>query len=779
MRSATDQRTAPRAAAVLAAIAALAAALPSAAAAPPVRAPHEAAVDRAIDRGLKFVFTRQGPDGRIETPHADVHAGAVEALAALAALAAGRGVKDPDVAAAITCVTHVEPQTVYARALRIMLLAAVGGQDNVKLIEGDVAWLYAHQHLGGWGHGPGHPADLYRPNRTDTGNSHMALLALVEAAEAGANVSPDIWKQCRTYWTKAQNPDGGWGYEPMSDPTGRVMQHSLAPTTAAGLVTMFALERKRLELGHASTGPLDKPAPKAAALDTAVLDPAQKWLAAHYDLATVPGSPLGRSDGWYYAHLLSFVRAGECGGTRLIGPNQDRWLGRLAAALVSAQARDGHWPAPDPGGAGQVAGDAVRTCLATLALARARAGVLINKLTVGQAWKDHFLDAGNLARWYERTCGQSVGWRLIDPAAVDGEFAQAPILYINVSGEFAMPEAFAKRAVYYVRTGGTILVHVQDRDGEQARQAAQYFQDLLPDYHTQRVGDEHPVFHLRFEIPRPKQPIMTGIGDYCRTRIFIVSADFSEAWHANLHKTRREAFELVANIALYTLAGRPPAGKFRRRPPPPPEPKRRIPIARVFHEGDWNTNPLASARLGDVLADAVSVGIEEKPAEKLTQAVGPDRAVLWLTGTRPARLGVGQQQQLKGYLEAGGTLLVDPAVGGEAFFNDARVMLERMFPEKLERADRHSPVLNGSFAGGLGADVTTARYTPAAASKPALPEIWQIRINGRIAVVLSRYGLACPVEGLPTYGCKGLARDDARRLAGNVVLYAASNAASQ
>ena len=46
-----------------------------------------------------------------------------------------------------------------------------------------------------------------------------------------------------------------------------------------------------------------------------------------------------------------------------------------------------------------------------------------------------------------------------------------------------------------------------------------------------------------------------------------------------------------------------------------------------------------------------------------------------------------------------------------------------------------------------------------------------IEINGRTAVILSRYGVTCPLEGLPTYGCVGLATDDARRLAANVVLY--------
>lgn len=783
MRSATDQRTARRVAAVLGAVVALAGAWPSAGAAPPVQSPSEEAVDNAIARGLKFVFSRQRPGGGIATHHDNTHPGAVESLAALTALTAGRSIKEPGPAAAVAYAVRTDPQTVYARALRIILLARLGGGDNLDQVKADLTWLYTHKRLGGWGFGPGHPADLYRPARTDTVNSHLAVLALVEAAEAGLNVPAGIWKECRSYWTKAQNPDGGWGYEPA--PSGRVLADSLAPTTAVGLVTMFALERKRLELSKPPPGGSDTAGEGTPALDVAAIGKAHRWLVGHYDFTTVPGSPLGKSDGWYYPYLLSFVRAAECTGARLIGTDQDRWLGRVTAALVRGQHSDGHWPAAD-GSAGEYlspsrrAGqDVVRTCLATLALARCRAGVLINKLTVGKAWKTHFLDAGNLASWYERNCGQPVGWRLIDPNAVDGEFAQAPILYINVRDEFVMPDALANRAKKYVRNGGTILVHVQGRNSALAGEATQYFHKLMPDYRAERILDDHPIYHLRFEIPDDKQPLVTGIGDYCRTRIFIVNADFSGVWHANDHKTHGEAFKLAANIALYTTDGRGPGGKFHRRRPRPPKPKRLMQIARIFHEGDWATNPLASERLSDVLADAISIGIEEKPAVKLTEAVPQGLTMLWLTGTRPARLAIGQQQVLKRYVEAGGTLLVDPAIGNEAFFNDAKAMLERMFPGELERADRHSEILSGRFAGGLGTDVTTVRYTRATALKPALPELWLVEIDRRIAVVLSRYGLTCPVEGLPTYGCKGLVRDDARRLAANVTLYAAANAASR
>ena len=789
MRSATDQRAIRYfAAAALVAVAAGTWLPAPAPAAVPVDMPDAVTVDGAIRRGLEFVFSQQDPDGRITTRHADTHAGAVEALAVMAALNAGASTRQQNIAAAIDYVRRTHPETVSARAMRIIMLARVGVQDDLKAIEQDVAWLVRNRRMGGWGFGPGHPAALYRPGRTDTVNSHLALLALAEADQAGLAVPDSVWKQCREYWARARNTDGGWGYEPRSDPTGRVLQDSFAPTTAAGAVAMFLLERKRLQLDQ-TPGTGGQPA--GTAPDRTVLDPPGNWLTAHYDLQSIPGAPLGKSDGWYYPYLLSFIRAAECTGKRAIGTDQDRWLPRAAVALLNAQSpADGHWPASD----GTVktnlprdqrdGHDIVRTCLATLALARCRSGVLINKLSLGKAAKNDPLsdpdpfDAQNLARWYERKCGPTVGWRTIGPTDPHDEFAQGTILYINVRDEFAVPDAFADRAKYYVRNGGTILVHVHGSNHLLATKTAEYFLKLLPDYHVARVPFKHPVYSIRFAIPSEKQPNMTGIGDYCRIRVFLVSGDLGTTWHTNRTGTHPEAFQLVANIAQYGTNGRPPRGKFDRRQARPPKPAKLIPIARVFHSGDYNTNPLALARLSDVLSDALSIGVDVKPAVKLGEAPSPrDVTMLWLTGTRPARLDVGPCGKLKAYIQAGGTLLVDPAMGGEKFFDDAKAMLQDMFGAKLKRARADSDILTGNFAGGLGANVTNVAYTTSPGIDPpkrAMPEIWQVELDGRIAVVLSRHGLVCPVEGLPTYGCKGLARDDARRLVANVALYAAS-----
>jgi len=786
MRSATDHRAARScAAAALCAAGVLAAASAASPGAAPVPLPDEASVDSAIRRGLGFVFAAQGPEGQILTRHAETHPGAVEALAVVTALLAGADPDQRNVAAAIDYVRRAQPETVCAMALRVLMLAHVRQEDDLDQIEHDVAWLVRYGHLGGWGSGPGHPADLYRPRRTDTVNSCLALRALTEAREVGATLPGSVLKQARAYWAKARNKDGGWGYEPRSDPAGRVLQDSLAPTTAAGVGALFALERARLERDDISRGDVS-----AAAVDRSVIGPARDWLAAHYGLQTIPGAPLGKSDGWYYPYLLSFILAADAAGQQTIGAEDDPWLSRMAAALLTAQRSDGRWPAADGTTESQLPPDArvgfdvVRTCLGTLALVRCHGDLLVNKLMLSKAERKDVLtardalDAQNLARWYERSHRRAVAWRAVAPTAPHEQFAQAAILYMNVHGDFTMPKALASRIVYYVRNGGTILVHVPGNDLALARKAADHFVDLLPDYHAARLPDDHPVYSIRSAIPPDKQPIITGVGDYCRTRIFIVSGDLSEAWHRNLHKTRGEAFELVGNIALYGTNGQPLRSRFYRPRPRPAKPAKTIPIARIIHAGDYNTNPLASARLSDVLIDALSIGVQARPATKLAEAPSPkDVTVLWLTGTRPARLSLAARTRLKAYIQEGGTLLADPATGTEEFFNDAKTMIEDMFPGKLERVPADSAILTGKFAGGIGADVTEAAYTTspgAETPKPSLPEIWQVRNEGRVAVVLSRHGLACPVEGLPTYGCKGLARDDARRLVANVLLYAAA-----
>jgi hypothetical protein len=52
------------------------------------------------------------------------------------------------------------------------------------------------------------------------------------------------------------------------------------------------------------------------------------------------------------------------------------------------------------------------------------------------------------------------------------------------------------------------------------------------------------------------------------------------------------------------------------------------------------------------------------------------------------------------------------------------------------------------------------------------PEFEGVKIKERYAVIFSRYDLSCALEHQESLDCQGYVRDDAARLAINLVLYA-------
>jgi hypothetical protein len=136
----------------------------------------------------------------------------------------------------------------------------------------------------------------------------------------------------------------------------------------------------------------------------------------------------------------------------------------------------------------------------------------------------------------------------------------------------------------------------------------------------------------------------------------------------------------------------------------------------------------------------------------------------------------GQQAALKQYLQQGGTLFIDSANGGEAFYDGAVGMVKAMFgADCIRKLDASSPILGGRFNGEMGQPIKDVAYTRSVppADRGAIPPLEGVEVNGRLAVIISPLGVTAPMEGRIPFGCKGLSVDDARRLGANVVLYAA------
>lgn len=57
------------------------------------------------------------------------------------------------------------------------------------------------------------------------------------------------------------------------------------------------------------------------------------------------------------------------------------------------------------------------------------------------------------------------------------------------------------------------------------------------------------------------------------------------------------------------------------------------------------------------------------------------------------------------------------------------------------------------------------------------PQLEMVRLDGRIAVVYSRYGLGCPIDGHPCGGCKAYQSESALNIFANVVMNALAGTA--
>ena len=735
-------------------------------------------VDRAVRRGLDYLYKTQATGGYWKSKYSTQHGGGVAALVVWTALAAGEDPAAPALAAALKHLKSIAPQTVYVRAARALAYARLPGREYAGRLAVDVDWLAKNQHrLGGWGYGPGHRTTRESAGWTDISNTFLAMLALQRASDAGARAPSEVWSRCRAYWMQTANADGGLGYQPPQTTGFRLRGSSYGSMTAAGASAMMILSAQQAALQEAlfsnSGARRENASPYAAPVGRAL-----KWLAGNPSIDKNPKWVWGAGEAYEYYYLFALSLLADEIGVRRIGAGADALGPAVAKLLVSSQKPDGSWGDPqaaDPAAKDDLA--PIRTCFALQGLLAARRPIVLQKLVFGARAGHDPRDAANLTRWIGQALGWQGSWRQVGANATAQTLSQSPVLYIQ-AGAAKWPEGLGKEIRAFVGRGGTVLVQPFAAEKPLVEAAHAYFRGLFPDFWSQPILDSHPIYSARFMLPPGNRPRVLGLGDSCRARVLILADDVSGAWHQGRTDTHGHLFQLGANVVMYTTDLSKPAGQLRTgaaRAKPAPTVKT-VTVARIRHRGDWQLGEAAIGRVNDVLAGAVSLGIKEAEAVDLSEPVDDTIALLWLTGTRLGEITAAQRGHLKNYLAAGGTVLIDSAMGGKQFTQDAAVVLAEIYtPTGLREMPPDHPIITGRFAGGMGSDLTKVSYTRAAAAvappgEP--PKLTVVSLDGRAAAILSPYAVTCPLLDQPTFGCKGLAAPDAARLAANVVLYA-------
>ncbi|MBU0717850.1 MAG: DUF4159 domain-containing protein [Planctomycetes bacterium] len=736
-------------------------------------------VELAIRRAVDFIWSRQNREGQWDSREFETVPGGLTALAAYTVRMAGTPLSDHRLHGVVQQLrSRTDLNTVYARAFTLMLWSGLGIDQFKHEMAEDVRYLKIQQSKdGGWGYGT--TSDV-GPGKgwTDNSNSQLALLALSEAAWAGADVSAAIWRRAERSWLSQANPDGGWGYPISDDPNyGHYPRQSTGSMTAAGLASLYLIyDQLYLDAELPFNGrfiakcgqDIEDTRPIRQAMHNA-----WNWLATRFQVEVVPELPedsasdLGHADLTYY--LFGLDRVGVAGGRKYIGGHQ--WSAEVAAQLVHTQREDGSW------------GNVNQTCFGVLALLKLRTPVLVNKLRYGEgdSWNTNPRDAANLTRWFSRRCETPLTWQVVELSEANNDVYDAPVLLITGHEAPELTEVEQRKLRSFVDAGGTVLAVACCSKSEFYEGAHRLFSSLFPNLTAGLLPADHPAWSVH-DVLDPG-PECTGFSDGYRTSIFLLNNAACCAWQQNLTESEHRRFQFAGNILVYATHGRSPRSRltpFVEAEVALPNPVRTVWVSRMIHGGDWWIDPAALRHLHRRLSPRIGLGIEERAAVRAEDVSSSTADMLVLAGhtfTPPTAFG---ESELRGFLRNGGTLVASACSGQEEFDGAFQRFARELFGDDAwQRIPQDDPIMTGDFAPGLASSLhaMSLRQRFRASPPPRLdwPILYGVRDGERWMAIYSPYDLVAGITNHPCLDCGGYVPRDSRAILANIFLYIAQH----
>ena len=742
-------------------------------------------VRQSIEQGAQFLLNEQSPRGTWD--EMSQYPGGVTGLCTLALLNAGVDVQDPKIQRSLDHLRNLQATKTYSVALQTMALCAAEPQRDLPLIQQNVDWLEETQirdgaKAGAWSY----------PQKMggDNSNSQFAVLALHEAERAGAEVSPSTWELAAAYWQSCQNPDGSWGYLPGYPGVGSMTCAGLGATVICSGKVASPRAKTRGDLVQCCLPQKDDDS----------LELAVAWLARNFSVKRNPGQA-GSPAQWHFYYLYGLERVGRLTARRFVGEHD--WYREGAEFLVGSQdAFDRSW-----NGSGHAENNQhITTALALLFLSKGRRPILMAKLKhePENDWNNHPGDVAHLTAHVERRWGLDLTWQVFDPqTATTEDLMQAPVLFLSGSRRPQL-NGQERKIRNYIDRGGFLFAEACCLDGHAFEQGLrQFLKRVFPEeeYRLRRAGPEHPLWRVD-EWVRPESPYVGRLWtvEYgCRTCVVFAEVDLSCYWELygqgrigqypqRIQDRLQDAMAIGSNVLAYAT-NRKPRGKEEAAFATPADAQLSLSggrglmrVAKLIHGGGCNdapgalTNLLRAAGQGELKLRVDPQQYDLVPSDPSL----PRFVVSFMHGRHAFQFTAAERDQLSAYLQNGGTLIAD-AICGSAEFADAfqREMAE-VLPGREMRAIETSHPLFGETLGGFDIrrvkrrePATTIDGQPMQArTRDVAPDLEAIEIDGRLAVIFSKYDISCALEQHEALQCRGYTQQDAARIALNLLMYA-------
>ncbi len=706
--------------------------------------------------------------------------GGNSALAVLALLNAGVPVNDPTVQKGLKYLDKAENERTYVVSLKAQAYAAAGRGPKDKHLAGATRWLTKTQLDNGmWGYGVSRGRTL---GRGDNSNTQFALLGLHEAAKAGLDVPKQVWVKSRRHFLNTQSNDGGWGY------TGTMRSKPYGSMTTAGLASLYICGL-RLHVGgqkvfvngaYPGCGQYQQNRHVAKGIE---------WLTKKFSVKENPDHR-----GWLYYYLYGLERVGMIAGIQQFGKHD--WYRKGAAHLVKLQGNDGSWPISGWGGrARRGKGQVFDTAFCLLFLAKGNRPVLFQKVrwdgVKKPSWNRNIHDLEHLTENIGDKLGQQTTWQSASLSQPLKELRVSPVLLIT-GHEFPIFTAKEKKKLQdYIEAGGVLLFEACCGSDAFDKDFRNFARSMWGDkgYKLGPLEQSHPVFGSYYDMETTYD--LEGVNIGCRTSVFYSPKALSALWELQDVKPWSEiAFRLGTNIAAYATGREQLANKLDVVDLPQQNrdgkksfevPRGAIRLARLYHKGDYNADPRALVNLAKILRDRAKVTVVSKNRHiKATDEAIYEYPVIFMNGHYSFTLSDAEIKALRKYLSKGGTLIANPCCGQKAFDKSFRAMVKSLFPdESMTPLAKDHPLYKGKIGVPLG-ELTYRKILQDDLKKSgesnwrgtSRPRIESVTVDGRTAILYSRWDFCCALEGDHPYSSRGYVDEDGQKLALDLFLYA-------
>jgi hypothetical protein len=736
-------------------------------------------VNAAIKRGVEFLYSIQKQDGSWENVPAPAGKepanpqggqwGGFTSMATYALLAAGENPQDPRLAKAIDWLlnpTNADRMIGnYACGLRAQVWLFLPDNHPQRAQIKDAIKRDFNQFTGTI-HKDVKDKDSRKygffpytkglNDHFDRSVSQYGVLGLWAVAQTGYEVSRDYWELIDKSWKKAQQPEGGWNY---NEPNGL----STPNMTAAGLATLFITEDYLT----------DPKAPCTGNKFNQNIELALAWMDKN-------APAMLKGEGYY--GMYGVERIGVASGRKYFG--KTAWYDVGSENIVKKQLKDGSWHGPEHDFNG-----IPNTCFAMYFLTRGRAPVIMNKLEwkslakegAESGWNQRHRDVANFSKWMGKNLdGRFINWQIVNLKGNVDDLHDSPILYIAGSEGLAFPPEDVAKLKRFVEDGGIILGNADCARPMFTKSFKALGKQLWPGEDFRPLPLNHPIFasdSVQFKASKWKtKPTVLGLSNGVRELMILVpDADPAKAWQSHSDRTKEELYQLGANISLYSNGGQ----NLRYRgithivkDNGKPAPANTLRVARLQYKGNFDPEPGGWRRLAMAMKNANLAQLVDfdKPVT-LGQGQLAGYKFASLTGTAKFTLAAGEREELKKFVEGGGTLLVDAAGGSPDFADSAEVELALIFGDAAKK----------SLATPLSADhplyaapkIESFEYRNFARRiiRGRQPRVRAMAVNNRLGVYFSREDLSAGLVGQDVDGVMGYAPETATEIVRNILMY--------